>query len=74
MVAVPELKQYLSKEVRIELNGSRVVQGKLAGYDFFLNLTIADCVEVKSNRGETEYVNLGQCVIRGNSVINIEMI
>ena len=74
MVAVPELKKYLDKDIRIELNGNRVVQGKLSGYDFFLNLTISNCLEVTSVRGENAFVQLGQCVIRGNSVINIELI
>jgi small nuclear ribonucleoprotein G len=74
MVAVPELKQYIDKEIKVELNGNRVVQGKLVGYDFFLNLTLNQCVEVKADRGDIEYVDLGQCVIRGNSVINIEFI
>lgn len=74
MVAVPELKQYLHKDVKVELNGNRVVKGKLAGYDFFLNLTMDDCVEVKSSRGEDELVELGFCIIRGNTVINIEVI
>lgn len=74
MVAVPELKQYLDKEIKVELNGNRVVQGKLSGYDFFLNLTLSECVEVKTTKGENEYIDLGQCVIRGNSVINIELI
>lgn len=74
MVAVPELKQYLDKEIKVELNGNRVIQGKLAGYDFFLNLTLNQCVEVKTSKGNTEYIDLGQCVVRGNSVINIEII
>lgn len=74
MVSVPELKQYLNRDIKVELNGNRVVQGKLLGYDFFLNLTLDQCVEVKSFKGESEYIDLGQCVIRGNSVINIEII
>lgn len=74
MVAVPELKQYLNNQIKVELNGNRVVQGKLAGYDFFLNLTIADCVEVRGPKSNPEYTNLGQSVIRGNSIINIELI
>lgn len=74
MVAVPELKQYLDKQIKVELNGHRVIQGKLTGYDFFLNLTINDCLEVQKVNKSTEYIQLGQCVVRGNSVINIELI
>lgn len=73
MVAVPELKQYLNNQIKVELNGNRVVQGKLAGYDFFLNLTMADCVEIKGPKANPEYIQLGQSVIRGNSIINIEL-
>lgn len=75
MVAVPELKQYLHKQIKVELNGNRVVQGKLSGYDFFLNLTIAECIEIRGAKtNNPEYIDLGQCVIRGNSIINLELI
>lgn len=74
MVAVPELKQYINKQIKVELNGNRLIQGTMAGYDFFLNLTIADCVEIKGPKNNPEYIQLGQCVIRGNSVINLELL
>ena len=67
MVAVPELKNYLGKEIRIELNGNRTIQGKLGGFDFFLNLTVNECVEIKSPKTKPEYITLGQCIVRGNS-------
>lgn len=74
MVAVPELKQYLNKSIKVELNGNRLIQGKLTGYDFFLNLTISDCIEIRGSKSNPEYIDLGQCVVRGNSVINMELI
>ncbi|AWU75343.1 uncharacterized protein C5L36_0B05890 [Pichia kudriavzevii] len=58
MVAVPELKNYLGKEIRIELNGNRTIQGKLGGFDFFLNLTVNECVEIKSPKTKPEYITL----------------
>lgn len=74
MVAVPELKHYINKNIKVELNGNRKIQGKLIGYDFFLNLTVAECIEVRGTANKPDYIDIGTSVIRGNSVINIELV
>lgn len=74
MVAVPELKHYVGKSIKVEMNGHRIIQGKLIGYDFFLNLTISECLEIKNASKDPQYIDIGTTVVRGNSVINIQLI
>ncbi|SGZ51265.1 CIC11C00000002190 [Sungouiella intermedia] len=69
MVSAPELKNYLDKKVSVQLNGSRVVTGTLRGYDVFMNITMADAVESSSG----EKVAIGTIVIRGNSIVSVEV-
>ncbi|CDK28251.1 unnamed protein product [Kuraishia capsulata CBS 1993] len=70
MVSAPELKKYMDKKLVIHLNGSRKVEGTLRGYDSFLNLTVEDSVEVHQD----ERTPLGTSVVRGNSILSIELI
>lgn len=80
MVATPDLKRYIGKEIKLSLNGARTLQGKLVGYDFFLNLNLQNCVElvaVKKKRKTddepaVDAIKIGQAVVRGNSIISIE--
>ncbi|KAG7698551.1 hypothetical protein KL933_003395 [Ogataea haglerorum] len=72
MVSTPELKKYVDKNLKVTLNSSRVVRGRLAGYDLFLNLNLSDAVELITNKQSTNEVKVGSCIIRGNSVISIE--
>jgi len=64
----PELKKYMEKKLKIKMNGNRVVQGVLRGFDPFMNLVIDEAFEEKKN----EKVPIGMVVIRGNSVLLIE--
>lgn len=59
----------MDKRIFVQLNGSRKVTGTLRGYDVFLNIVLDDAIEEKKN-GEKE--NIGQVVIRGNSVVMLE--
>ncbi len=56
---LPELKKYMSRTLKIKLNGNRLITGKLAGYDGFMNLTIEEAVEVIS---PTESIDIGVMV------------
>ena len=62
--------QYLDKRLFIQLNGSRKILGVLRGYDVFLNIVLDDAVEEKAGG---EKVRLGMCVVRGNSVVMLEV-
>ena len=54
----------------MSLNGSRKVQGTLRGYDVYLNVVLDEAVEEKKDGGKER---LGMVVIRGNSVVLIEV-
>lgn len=62
--------QYLDKRVLIQLNGSRKVMGLLRGYDVYLNIVLDEALEEKPNG---EKVRIGMVVIRGNSVVMLEV-
>mmetsp|Transcript_9534 Transcript_9534/g.23673 ORF Transcript_9534/g.23673 Transcript_9534/m.23673 type:complete len:82 (-) Transcript_9534:47-292(-) len=66
-VAVPELKQYMDKKLRLKLNGNRGVVGGLRGFDQFLNLVLDEAVNDGANKEP-----LGMVVVRGNSVQAME--
>ncbi|KAL6452566.1 SMX2 Small nuclear ribonucleoprotein G [Candida maltosa Xu316] len=70
MVSEPELKSYMDRKISVQLNGSRKITGTLRGYDIFLNITLTDALEVDT-KGET--MNVGVTVIRGNSIVSIEV-
>ncbi|XP_064113326.1 small nuclear ribonucleoprotein G [Palaemon carinicauda] len=65
----PELKKYMDKRVLTKLNGGRVVEGTLRGFDPFMNLVIDDGTEIRKTG---ERVTIGVSVIRGSSIIMLE--
>ncbi|CAG8594903.1 11103_t:CDS:2 [Paraglomus occultum] len=67
----PELKKYMEKKLFIQLNGGRKVTGILRGYDPFMNLVVDETVEEVS---PAERHNIGMVVIRGNSVVIMEVL
>ncbi|QWU89125.1 hypothetical protein CA3LBN_003448 [Candidozyma haemuli] len=71
MVSAPELKTvcpYLNKSVSVELNGGRNVTGVLRGFDVFMNVTLAEALELN----KLDRLSLGTVVIRGNSIVSLE--
>lgn len=57
----------------MRLNGQRVVQGVLRGFDPFMNLVIDEAVEiVKKGDKDKEKIPIGMVVIRGNAVVLLE--
>ncbi|XP_018014306.1 small nuclear ribonucleoprotein G [Hyalella azteca] len=65
----PELKKYMDKQVKAKLNGGRIVEGVLRGFDPFLNLVVENCVEIKKTG---EKVQIGSVVMRGSSIVMLE--
>ena len=53
------LFRYMDKHVRAKLNGGRVVEGTLRGFDPFLNLVLEDSTEI---RKDANRVNIGTVV------------
>ncbi|KAF8339174.1 uncharacterized protein EI90DRAFT_2467707 [Cantharellus anzutake] len=70
----PELKKFMDKRLSVILQGGRKVSGVLRGFDIFLNLVLDEAREesglVAASGGPKN--QLGQIVIRGNSVTSME--
>ena len=47
----PESKKFMDKKLSLKLNGGRLVQGILWGFDPFMNLMMYECVEM-ATRGQ----------------------
>ncbi len=60
------LEESLNKKVSLLLKDNRVLEGTLAGYDEYMNMTLEDAEE----NGETQR-KLGTVVIRGSNVVRI---
>ncbi len=65
----PDLKKYMEKNVAVKINGNRKIKGTLRGYDQFMNLVLDNASEDAENAK-----NIGMIVIRGNSVVQLEVI
>eukprot|EP01040_Poterioochromonas_malhamensis_P004083 gene4083-4367_t len=68
----PNLKDYLDKTISLQLNKGRKVSGTLRGYDQFMNLVLGNAIEEVSQGNQVK--NIGMVVIRGNSVLQLELI
>ena len=53
------------------LNGKREVMGVLRGFDQFMNLVLDDAQEIVSDKEKND---IGVVVIRGNSIIQLELL
>ena len=65
----PDLKKYMEKNVSVKLNGNRLIKGTLRGYDQFMNLVLDNASEAGD-----EAKNIGMIVVRGNSVVQLEVV
>ena len=65
----PDLKKYMEKNVSVKLNGNRLIKGTLRGYDQFMNLVLDNASEAGD-----EGKNIGMIVVRGNSVVQLEVV
>ncbi len=61
------LKHSLNKQVTLLLKDNRTLQGRLVGYDDYMNMVLEDTTESK---GEEER-RVGTVVLRGNNVVTI---
>jgi len=61
----------MDKLVRAKLNGRRVVEGTLRGFDPFLNVVFEGGIEIGKDEKRQK---IGCVLVRGNSIIMIEAI
>lgn len=69
--ALPDLAKYLDKRVKVRLLGNRFVSGTVRGYDQFMNVVLAGAAEERYNGDNAP---MGEALIRGSSIINVELL
>lgn len=63
------LQKSVNQQLTLLLKDGRVIQGKLHGYDEYMNLVLDDVEETKD---ETKR-RLGKIILRGNNVVSISL-
>ena len=63
------LESSLNKDVSLLLKDGRILEGRLSGYDQYMNLVMEDTREAK---GDTDR-RLGKVVLRGNNIVSISV-
>ena len=64
------LEKNIDKRVSLLLKDGRVLEGKLTGFDEYMNMVLEETVE----RTAEEERRLGTVVLRGNNVVSIALI
>jgi small nuclear ribonucleoprotein len=61
------LEKSINKRVQLLLKDNRLLEGKLVGYDDYMNMVLEDTEETK----EDNVRRVGTVVLRGNNVVTI---
>jgi small nuclear ribonucleoprotein len=61
------LENSMNKKISLLLKDSRVLEGKLVGFDDYMNMVLDDTEETYND----EVRRLGTIIIRGNNVVSI---
>jgi small nuclear ribonucleoprotein len=61
------LEKSMNKKVSLLLKDNRILEGKLVGYDDYMNMVLEDTEETK----DEQIRRLGMVVLRGNNVVTI---
>ena len=64
------LEKAMNQKLSLLLKDGRVVEGKLTGYDEYMNMVLND---VEENLGENKR-RLGTIILRGNNVVSISLL
>jgi small nuclear ribonucleoprotein len=65
------MEKSLDKRVSLLLKDSRVLEGKLTGYDEFMNMVLEETSERTAGADERR---LGTVVLRGSNVVSISIL
>jgi len=64
------LEKSLNQKLSLLLKDGRTVEGKLSGYDEYMNMVLVDVEET----AEDTKRRLGTIILRGNNVVSISLI
>ncbi|MBE6525707.1 MAG: RNA-binding protein [Candidatus Methanomethylophilaceae archaeon] len=65
------LEKSIDKRLSLLLKDGRVLEGKLSGYDEYMNMVLDETVECTITNDERR---LGNVVLRGNNVVSIAIL
>lgn len=80
LVALPldVLERSINKKMALQLKDGRVIEGKLVGYDQYMNLVLEESEERHAAKGadpaeaaQVQSRRLGTVILRGNNVVTI---
>jgi small nuclear ribonucleoprotein len=63
------LEKSVNKKMSLQLKDGRILQGKLAGYDPYMNLVLDETEELAEETSR----RLGTVVLRGNNIVAINV-
>ena len=61
------LEKAMNTNISLLLKDNRILDGKLVGYDDYMNLVLEDCEETKDDKKR----RIGTVILRGNNVVSI---
>ena len=64
------LESFLNKRISLLLKDNRVLEGKLVGYDDYMNMVLEDTEE----KTEEMTRKLGVVILRGNNVVRMTLV
>ena len=64
------LEKAMNQKLSLLLKDGRVIEGKLAGYDEYMNMVLSDVEE----NFEDNKRRLGTIILRGNNVVSISIV
>jgi len=64
------LEKAMNQKLRLLLKDGRTLEGKLLGFDEYMNLVVDDVEESKDDNK----IRVGRIILRGNNVVSISLI
>ena len=64
------LEKSMNQKLRLLLKDGRTLEGKLLGFDEYMNLVVDDVEESKDDAK----IRVGRIILRGNNVVSIALI
>lgn len=65
------LEKSIDKRISLLLKDGRILEGKLTGFDDYMNMVLEETVETTAQQEERR---LGSVVLRGNNVVSISIL
>jgi small nuclear ribonucleoprotein len=64
------LEKSINQKLALLLKDGRLVEGKLTGYDEYMNMVLSDVEEINADNKR----RLGTIILRGNNVVSISLL